>query len=1052
VPDSRRRTDVDWSPDSGGGLRKVRPAWGIAHPCRGIALLAAGDTDGAVAACRQSVALDPDTAVFHSNLGDALKRDGQIEEAIASFIKSTEVLTKAIKLGPKNGRILVQRGDSYKEAGRYDEALADYQEALRTGPDFADPLEPGVPPRLVKVCRHVARSLEKAGRVQEAMELCHRVAQECRSAVGREKKTFNAHNRSRGYWDLAVALESLAHVTDAFGDAEETENLYRDAHAIWRQLVDADTHAMPGPREGMGHSYRFLATNAWKAGNTKQAVDFFTEAVDVFGKLWADYPDRPANAHFLADSSRLRGQLLAIDKQFGDAEKAYRLSIEIHQQWMAQFPDQPINQFEVAASYSDLAALLVATGQNEADDVRRRFLEVSDKWLADYTHVVGAVPQDPRPLWNLAGCLESYAQRLNELGETLRAEKRYREANAIWRELVADFDSEDYRFHLGINYDLLGSFLWQHARPDEAIESRRAARAIWEKLVAEFNHEDRWTHLAFTNEALGDLADAVGRVDEAAAAYREAADVWEKLAADFPSNAGYGGRYSHLLVVLTNVYAKQAHGLETIGRAEEARAAFAKAFALAPDDLMIRIQALPPVSRADAYAQALADLRAFWIEHPRQPSAAVLALAQVQQRWGDQQAHAGHWSVAAEALVAAAASYENLLAQIVEHAESTTNVGVPATAKDIAWYRHELGYVLTYAGEALRKLGRLPEANTALARGLEIHESLANDAEAPMDTKSRLVWNQIELGMVFQTRGLPREAEQKYREAIVLLEGPRKADYYLSAGYEALAQLCELEGRSTEAIEAQRKAVAAWQQFASETKQSYHRYRQAWANERLAAMLLRANESAAAVSAYGEAVAILESFIQEQPDRADHYFNCGLLRSAFASDLSTAGDHNSAQKEFHEAIAAYTKVIELAPDNAVAYNNLAWLYATCPETELRDPAKAVALAKKAVELKPAEGTGWNTLGAAQYRAGEWQAAVESLTRSLELRSGGDAFDWYFLTMAHCRLGNMDDARKWHPQAVEWVERNGPLLASNRQVADELRRFRAEAEEVLGKEE
>ncbi|MGH7138360.1 MAG: hypothetical protein ACREHD_21630, partial [Pirellulales bacterium] len=235
----------------------------------------------------------------------------------------------------------------------------------------------------------------------------------------------------------------------------------------------------------------------------------------------------------------------------------------------------------------------------------------------------------------------------------------------------------------------------------------------------------------------------------------------------------------------------RGRGLQAVGRAEAARAAFAQAFALAPDDLMIRIQALPPIGRADVHAQALADLRAFWKEHPQQPPAAVLALAKVQQHWGTQQAHARRFSSAAEALVDAAGSYDNLLAQIAGHAESTTNLGVPATAKDIVWYRHELGYVLTYAGEALRWLGRLPEAETALTRGQQIHESLANDAEAPADTKSRLAWTQGELGMVYQSRGLPREAEQKYREVIALFEREGKADYWLGAGYEALAQHCE---------------------------------------------------------------------------------------------------------------------------------------------------------------------------------------------------------------------------------------------------------------------
>jgi Flp pilus assembly protein TadD len=68
---------------------------------------------------------------------------------------------------------------------------------------------------------------------------------------------------------------------------------------------------------------------------------------------------------------------------------------------------------------------------------------------------------------------------------------------------------------------------------------------------------------------------------------------------------------------------------------------------------------------------------------------------------------------------------------------------------------------------------------------------------------------------------------------------------------------------------------------------------------------------------------------------------------------------------------------------------------------------------------------------------------------MKLRAGEDAFDWLFLAMAHEKLGNRDEARKRYDQAVEWLEKNGPILAKNPQWADELRRFRAEAEETLG---
>ena len=120
-------------------------------------------------------------------------------------------------------------------------------------------------------------------------------------------------------------------------------------------------------------------------------------------------------------------------------------------------------------------------------------------------------------------------------------------------------------------------------------------------------------------------------------------------------------------------------------------------------------------------------------------------------------------------------------------------------------------------------------------------------------------------------------------------------------------------------------------------------------------------------------------------------------------------------------------------------NNLAWPLATSADPKLRDPARAVELAKKAVELKPKEGSCWNTLGVAHYRAGDWGAAVAALEKSGELRQGGDSFDWFFLAMAHWQLGDNEQARNWYDQAVQWMEKNKPE-------DEELRRFRAEATE------
>ena len=123
-------------------------------------------------------------------------------------------------------------------------------------------------------------------------------------------------------------------------------------------------------------------------------------------------------------------------------------------------------------------------------------------------------------------------------------------------------------------------------------------------------------------------------------------------------------------------------------------------------------------------------------------------------------------------------------------------------------------------------------------------------------------------------------------------------------------------------------------------------------------------------------------------------------------------------------------------------NDLAWYLVDCPALALRAPAEAVGLARQAVTRAPEIGDYWNTLGVAHYRAGEFQSALVALGRSMELRSGGDTGDYFFLAMAHERLGDRTHARAWYDKAVQWMDKHSP------QGEGDLR-YRAEAEEILG---
>ncbi len=126
-------------------------------------------------------------------------------------------------------------------------------------------------------------------------------------------------------------------------------------------------------------------------------------------------------------------------------------------------------------------------------------------------------------------------------------------------------------------------------------------------------------------------------------------------------------------------------------------------------------------------------------------------------------------------------------------------------------------------------------------------------------------------------------------------------------------------------------------------------------------------------------------------------------------------------------------------------NSRAWLLATGPKPE-RDAVLAARMAALAVALKPGNQFNLNTLGVALYRAGKFSEAITTFEKSLAAGKGeSDAFDLFFLAMAHQRLGHGPDARACFDRAVRWL---GEQKGLTEQQVKELAAFRAEADVVL----
>ena len=86
---------------------------------------------------------------------------------------------------------------------------------------------------------------------------------------------------------------------------------------------------------------------------------------------------------------------------------------------------------------------------------------------------------------------------------------------------------------------------------------------------------------------------------------------------------------------------------------------------------------------------------------------------------------------------------------------------------------------------------------------------------------------------------------------------------------------------------------------------------------------------------------------------------------------------------YTETIRAYEKSIDLKPDNPHVLNNLAWLYATCDDKNLRNPERALNLALKAANLEESPHI-LDTLAECYYINGRLEEAVSTESYALRI--------------------------------------------------------------------
>jgi tetratricopeptide (TPR) repeat protein len=356
----------------------------------------------------------------------------------------------------------------------------------------------------------------------------------------------------------------------------------------------------------------------------------------------------------------------------------------------------------------------------------------------------------------------------------------------------------------------------------------------------------------------------------------------------------------------------------------------------------------------------------------------------------------------------------------------------------------EVAASLDHLAMVLYRQGKLDEAEMLHRQALAMRNKLLG-AEHPDVTASL-----NDLALVLGRQHKLSEAEAMLRQALATQQkrlGNENPE--LAVSLNNLGNVLELEGKLAEAETLQRQALSMWKKLLGEEHPEVANFLIC-----LADLQQRESKLVEAERVYRQALVICKKHLLEDPDNLIARHCLEYVWRSLATLYATGGDWQRAAKAFADAEAQdpadpyayyYLAVAQLAADDTVGYRSVCeemlsrFANTTNPCVAERIGYACVA-APQAVQDMPALinaaklgatlANGNNRLvGAALYRAGKLQDALEQFEASGRKGFQFNAWDCAFLTMIQHRQGNtaeatrhLDQARQKSDIAEGWWEK------------------------------
>jgi len=181
-------------------LAQQFPTSPILFNIQGAIFRSLGQLGSSVEAYSKALAIKPDYAEAHNNMGNTLQTQGKLEEAIETY-------NKALAIKPDYAEVYNNMGVTLQAQGRLKEAIKAYNQALAIKPDYAE------------ACNNIGNALHEQGELEEAIE---------------------AYNQALAIkLDYAEACNNMGNALQEQGKLEEAIEAYKKALEIKPNYAEA---------------------------------------------------------------------------------------------------------------------------------------------------------------------------------------------------------------------------------------------------------------------------------------------------------------------------------------------------------------------------------------------------------------------------------------------------------------------------------------------------------------------------------------------------------------------------------------------------------------------------------------------------------------------------------------------------------------------------------------------------------------------------------------------------------------------------------------------